>query len=83
MKAYIAVSYSKTSLYEPVMQPIACVLRNSGIKAFVFVDNYTFTNLQECALIQQAMKDIDEAALLIAATSDKESGRNDMVYFFF
>jgi nucleoside 2-deoxyribosyltransferase len=74
MKAYIAVSYSKKSLYEPVLQAIAGVLRNEGIKTFVFVDEYTFTDQQENAMMQQAMKDIDACDLVIAETSDKAIG---------
>jgi nucleoside 2-deoxyribosyltransferase len=74
MKAYIAVSYSKKSLYEPVLQAIAGVLRNEGIKTFVFVDEYTFTDQQESAMMQQAMKDIDACDLVIAETSDKAIG---------
>ena len=74
MKAYIAVSYSKRSLYEPVLRAIAGILGTAGVSAFVFVDEYTFTDQQESAMMLQVMKDIDDCDLLIAETSDKAIG---------
>ena len=73
-KAYIAVSYSKRNLYEPVLLAIAGVLGNAGINAFVFADEYTFTEQQESTMMLQVMKDTDDCDLLIAETSDKAIG---------
>ena len=44
------------------------------VKPFVFVDNFSFSPLQEREMMQHAFEEIDKCGLLIAETSDKAIG---------
>lgn len=74
MIAYISLSYSKRKLLNKEIDSITVVLRRSGIKPFVFVDQYRFDPADEEQMMQQAMADIDNCGLFIAEVSQKAIG---------
>lgn len=49
-------------------------LCQNGINPFVFMDQYTFKAGEEALMMQQAMEEIDQSDLLIAAASEKAIG---------
>lgn len=72
--AYIAISYSKRNELAEELTAIREALLASGIKPFVFTEQFQFSPLQEKEMMQEAMRQIDAADLLIAETSDKAIG---------
>lgn len=74
MTAYISISYSKRKSLQKKLDAIIDALKFFSIKPFVFVDNFTFSPLQEREMMQQAFEEIDKCDLLIAETSDKAIG---------
>ena len=74
MTAYISISYSKRKSLQKELDAITDTLKKNSIKPFVFVDNFTFSPLQERGMMQQAFEEIDKCDLLIAETSDKAIG---------
>ncbi len=56
------------------LNSIVKVLSSYDIKAFAFVDNFSFSSDQEKEMMIEAMKAIDNCDLLIAETSDKGIG---------
>ena len=74
MKAYISISFSKRKELKEELNSIIKVLSSNEIKAFVFVDNFSFRSDQEKEMMDEAMNAIDGCDLLIAETSDKAIG---------
>lgn len=74
MTAYIAISYSKRNELAEELTAIREALLASGIKPFVFTEQFQFSPVQEKEMMQEAMRQIDAADLLIAETSDKAIG---------
>lgn len=74
MQAYIAISYNKSKQLQPELDAIKEVLKQHSITPFVFVDNYTFTSLQEKEMMTTAFAEIDKCEMLIAEVSDKAIG---------
>jgi len=72
--AYIAISYSKRNEMAEELTVIKEVLMTSGINPFVFAEQFQFDPAQEKEMMQEAMRQIDAADLLIAETSDKAIG---------
>ncbi len=72
--AYIAISYSKRNELAEELTAIKEALLASGIKPFVFTEQFQFSPVQEKEMMQEAMRQIDAADLLIAETSDKAIG---------
>ncbi|MFC0513728.1 nucleoside 2-deoxyribosyltransferase [Mucilaginibacter angelicae] len=74
MTAYISISLNKRNQLDPELDCVMRVLSDFKIVPFLFVDHYRFEPAQERIMMQQAMKDIDQCAMLIAETSDKAIG---------
>lgn len=74
MKAYISISYNERGSMNDVISGIKETLLGQRIEPFVFVDEFKFNSEQEKEMMQQAMRSIDEADLLIAEVSDKGIG---------
>lgn len=72
--AYIAISYSKRNELAEELTAIKEALLASGIRPFVFIEQFQFGPAQEKEMMQEAMRLIDSADLLIAETSDKAIG---------
>lgn len=72
--AYIAISYSKRNELAEEIAAIKEVLLASGINPFVFAEQFQFDPAQEKEMMQEAMRQMDAADLLIAETSDKAIG---------
>ncbi len=72
--AYIAISYSKRNELAEELTAIKEALLASDIKPFVFTEQFQFSPVQEKEMMQEAMRQIDAADLLIAETSDKAIG---------
>ena len=72
--AYIAISYSKRNELAEELTAIKEALLSSGIKPFVFAEQFQFNPAQEKEMMQEAMRQINIADLLIAETSDKAIG---------
>ncbi len=72
--AYIAISYSKRKELAEELAAIKEALLASGISPFVFVEQFQFNVSQEKEMMQEAMRQLDAADLLIAETSDKAIG---------
>lgn len=74
MTAYIAISYSKRKELAEELTAIKEALLASGINPFVFIEQFQFDPSQEKEMMQEAMRQLDAADLLIAETSDKAIG---------
>ncbi|MBN8674633.1 MAG: nucleoside 2-deoxyribosyltransferase [Chitinophagales bacterium] len=72
--AYIAISYSKRKELTEELTAIKEAVLASGINPFVFAEQFQFNPAQEKQMMQEAMRQIDAADLLIAETSDKAIG---------
>jgi nucleoside 2-deoxyribosyltransferase len=72
--AYIAISYSKRKELAKELAAIKEALLSSGVSPFVFVEQFQFNASQEKEMMQEAMRQLDAANLLIAETSDKAIG---------
>lgn len=72
--AYIAISYSKRNELAEEVAAIKKVLLASGINPFVFAEQFQFDPSQEKEMMEEAMRHLDAADLLIAETSDKAIG---------
>ena len=74
MTAYISISFNKRDKLEQELDALRRVLNDFNIIPFLFIDHYQFDQAQEQVMMQQAMKDIEQCAMLIAETSDKAIG---------
>ena len=74
MTAYISISYSKRKFLQTELDAIADTLNLFSIIPFVFVDNFSFSPVQENEMMQQAFTELDKCGLLIVETSDKAIG---------
>lgn len=72
--AYIAISNSKRKELTEELTAIKEAVLASGINPFVFAEQFQFNPAQEKQMMQEAMRQIDIADLLIAETSDKAIG---------
>lgn len=72
--AYIAISYSQRKELAKELAAIKEALLASGINPFVFAEQFQFNASQEKEMMQEAMRQLDAADLLIAETSDKAIG---------
>lgn len=72
--AYIAISYSQRNELAEELTVIKEVLVASGISPFVFIERFQFDPSQEKEMMQETMRQLDTADLLIAETSDKAIG---------
>lgn len=74
MTAYIAISYSQRNELAEEVAAIKEVLLALGINPYVFAEQFQFDLSQEKEMMQEAMRQLDAADLLIAETSDKAIG---------
>lgn len=74
MTAYISVSFSNRKQADRELAAITATLYEFSIAPFIFIDHYRFSLSQEQQMMRQAMADIDNCGLLIAAASYKAIG---------
>lgn len=73
-RAYLAISYAGRHRLADELEIICRTLTAGNIVPFVFVDHFTFQPEEESAMMQQAMKEIEQSDILIAAASEKAIG---------
>lgn len=73
-KAYISIGIKNRKNLNTELNAICQVLIEFGISPLVFVDSYSFSISEEKAMMKTAFREIKQADLLVAETSEKGIG---------